>query len=68
MRHRRSRNARRKAGFVATVSARALISQLPMRGSSAQEGMSPHRRRLKWRGESAEVLRTVGASWVGAML
>jgi len=48
-RHRRAANARRKAGFSATVSIRALIIRLPIEGSLAQDGTSPQRSTRSWR-------------------
>src|SRR4249919_80700 len=41
-RQRRDAKARLYAGFSATVSIRALIIRLPIAGSLAQEGTSPH--------------------------
>ena len=42
IRHRRRRKAVRNDGFSASVSPRALIIRLPIDGSLAQDGISPH--------------------------
>ena len=49
-------NARRNAGFSATVSIRALIIRLPIEGSLAQNGTSPHFTTRSWRSRLRLVL------------
>ena len=55
------------AGGAATVSLRALIMRLPPDGSFAQGGTSPQRSIATSRAP-ASLVRTTGASWLGAML
>jgi hypothetical protein len=63
---RRRLYAARKAGFVATVSARALMVEEAILLSLAQLGISPQRRRASFRLPSTS--RTAATSCVGAML
>ena len=65
IRHRPFLNALRKAGLMATVSARALISRLPMDGSSAQEGIKPQRRSESCRVPVSGLSLTAATCWVG---
>jgi hypothetical protein len=67
MMQRRRRKASRKAGLVATLSARALIIFVPAARSFDHEGTRPQRRIAISR-FPAPSLRTTGASCVGAML
>jgi hypothetical protein len=55
MMQRLRRNGRRKAFFVATVSARALIIFEPTDGSFAQPGTNPHLKVPSWRSPSESV-------------
>ena len=50
--------ARRKEGFVAAVSDRALARRFPMEGSSAQAGISPQRRNASSRPSACGCCRT----------
>ena len=68
MRQRRLLKAERKAGFSATVSARALIMRAPMLGSLAQAGISPQRNKHNWRVSLPPGCRTTATGCVGAML
>jgi hypothetical protein len=66
MRQRRRLNALRKDGLVATVSLRALMSRLPIFGSSAQDGTRPQRSMAAVRTRSAA--RIVNTGCVGETL
>jgi len=63
--HRRFFNVARNAGFSANVSTRALIIRLPMLGSFAQEGISPHNISFMYRFPSSPTTIT---ACVGAIL
>src|SRR6266436_2899887 len=58
----------RNAGFVVTVSDRALSFLLPMLMSFAQDGIRPQRMVVNLRVFFPSSLRTVTTRWVGAML
>src|SRR5260370_42024270 len=58
----------RNAGFVVTVSDRALSVWVPMLMSFAQDGIRPQRMVVNLRVFFPSSLRTVTTCWVGAML
>src|SRR6266436_7892452 len=58
----------RNAGFVVTVSDRALSVWVPMVMSFAQEGIRPQRMVVNLRVFFSSSLQTVTTCWVGAML
>src|SRR5882724_7705850 len=68
MRQRLFLSAARKAGFVATVSARALIRLEPILASSAQTGINPHLSSANSRPLPSQAGRTATTICVGAML
>src|ERR1017187_1574839 len=63
--HRRFFSAARNAGFSDNVSTRALIIRLPILGSFAHDGISPHRICFMYRFPSSPITTT---DCVGAML